>query len=104
MNFIFPGNSTVLLRHPAASRSRGELPALAGANHSLSYRIDSVEFMKADDFCKMDPQRWAELMQDLLRKRGHPCFKRSNLKDREKIAWAHPRHATSSQITDLDLD
>lgn len=76
-------------------------PSLRIANLSLSYWIDNVQFMKADDFRKTNPQQWEELMQDLMRKGGHPFFMRSNLKNQENIVWVHPRYATSSQ-TDVE--
>jgi hypothetical protein len=73
-------------------------PKLRIANLSLSYWIDNVNFMKADDFRKTDPMKWDELMRDLMQKGGHPFFMRSNLKGQERIVWVHPRYATSSQI------
>ena len=73
-------------------------PQLRIANLSLSYWIDNVNFMKADDFRKTYPARWTELMQELMRKGGHPFFMRSNLKNQENIVWVHPRYATSSQV------
>jgi hypothetical protein len=76
-------------------------PRLRIANLSLSYWIDNVNFMKADDFRKINPQKWDELMRELLQKDGHPFFMRSNLKGQENIVWVHPRYATSSQ-TDVE--
>ena len=76
-------------------------PGLRIANLSLSYWIDNVNYMKADDFRKMNPRKWTELMQELMRKGGHPFFMRSNLKNQENIVWVHPRYATSSQ-TDVE--
>jgi hypothetical protein len=73
-------------------------PSLRIANLSLSYWIDNVDFMKADDFRKTDPQKWNELMRALMQKGGHPFFMRSNLKNQDSIVWVHPRYATSSQI------
>jgi hypothetical protein len=76
-------------------------PGLRIANLSLSYWIDNVNFMKADDFRKTKPGKWTELMQELMQKGGHPFFMRSNLKNQENIVWVHPRYATSSQ-TDVE--
>ena len=76
-------------------------PNLRIANLSLCYWIDNVQFMKVDDFRKTNPQCWAELMQDLLKKGGHPFFMRSNLKGQENVVWVHPRYANSSQ-TDVE--
>jgi hypothetical protein len=73
-------------------------PKLRIANLSLSYWIDNVNFMKADDFRKTNPQKWDDLMRELLQKDGHPFFMRSNLKSQESIVWVHPRYATSSQM------
>jgi hypothetical protein len=76
-------------------------PELRIANLSLSYWIDNVNFMKADDFRKMNPGRWDELMREILKKGGHPFFMRSNLKGQENLVWVHPRYAASSQ-TDVE--
>lgn len=76
-------------------------PSIRIANLSLCYWIDNVNFMKVEDFRKENPQRWGELMRDLLEKGGHPGFMRSNLKGQEKIVWVHPRYANSSQ-TDVE--
>jgi len=76
-------------------------PRIRIANLSLCYWIDNVKFMKVDDFRKTNPQRWGELMRDLMQKGGHPFFMRSNLKNQENIVWVHPRYANSSQ-TDVE--
>ena len=76
-------------------------PSIRIANLSLCYWIDNVQFMKVDDFRKTNPQRWGELMQDLMRRGGHPFFMRSNLKGQENVVWIHPRYANSSQ-TDVE--
>jgi hypothetical protein len=76
-------------------------PCLRIANLSLSYWIDNVHYMKADDFRKTNPQKWGELVRELMQKGGHPFFMRSNLKGQENIVWVHPRYATSSQ-TDVE--
>jgi hypothetical protein len=73
-------------------------PNIRIANLSLCYWIDNVKFMKVDDFRRTNPHRWSELMQDLMRKGGHPFFMRSNLKGQDNIVWIHPRYANSSQI------
>jgi hypothetical protein len=76
-------------------------PQLRIANLSLSYWIDNVNFMKADDFRKANPEKWGGLMQEIMQKGGHPFFMRSNLKNQDSIVWVHPRYATSSQ-TDVE--
>jgi hypothetical protein len=76
-------------------------PSLRIANLSLCYWIDNVQFMKVDDFRKTNPQKWGELMQDLMKKGGHPFFMRSNLKGQGSVVWIHPRYANSSQ-TDVE--
>jgi hypothetical protein len=76
-------------------------PDIRIANLSLCYWIDNVNFMKVDDFRKTNPQRWGELMRDLMQKGGHPSFMRSNLTGQENIVWVHPRYANSSQ-TDVE--
>ncbi|NLT65866.1 MAG: FAD-dependent oxidoreductase [Acidobacteria bacterium] len=76
-------------------------PSLRIANLSLSYWIDNVNFVKADDFRKTYPEKWTELMKELMQKGGHPFFMRSNLKNQENIVWVHPRYVTSSQ-TDVE--
>jgi hypothetical protein len=90
-----------LLPHSGAAFDVDIDPRLRIANLSLSYWIDNVNFMKADDFRRTYPRKWDELMQDLMKKEGHPFFMRSNLKGQENIVWVHPRYATSSQ-TDVE--
>jgi hypothetical protein len=76
-------------------------PKIRIANLSLCYWIDNVNYMKVDDFRKTNPNKWAELMREIMQKGGHPGFMRSNLKGQENIVWIHPRYATSSQ-TDVE--
>ena len=76
-------------------------PRLRIANLSLCYWIDGVNFMKVDDFRKTNPQKWGELMRELMQKGGHSGFFRSNLKSQENIIWIHPRYAATSQ-TDVE--
>jgi len=90
-----------LLPYAGAAFDVGIDPQLRIANLSLSYWIDNVNFMKADDFRKTKPGKWTELMQELMRKGGHTFFMRSNLKNQENLVWVHPRYATSSQ-TDVE--
>jgi hypothetical protein len=87
-----------LLPAAGAAFDLGIDPSLRIANLSLSYWIDNVKFMKVDDFRKTNPQRWGELMGELMQKGGHPFFMRSNLKNQENIVWVHPRYENSSQI------
>ena len=76
-------------------------PNIRIANLSLCYWIHNVDFMAVQDFRKTNPQKWGELMRNLMQKGGHPGFMRSNLKNQEKIVWVHPRYANSSQ-TDVE--
>ncbi|MBN2041227.1 MAG: FAD-dependent oxidoreductase [Spirochaetes bacterium] len=76
-------------------------PDIRIANLSMCYWIDNVDYMKADDFRKTNPERWGELMREIMQKGGHPGFMRSNLKNQERIVWIHPRYACSSQ-TDVE--
>jgi hypothetical protein len=76
-------------------------PQIRIANLSLSYWIDNVNYLKADDYRKTYPEKWDALVRDLLQKGGHPFFMRSNLKGQENIVWVHPRYAASSQ-TDVE--
>ena len=73
-------------------------PRIRIANLSLCYWVDNVNFMKVEDFRRTHPQKWGELMRELMQKGGHPGFMRSNLKGQENIVWIHPRYACSSQI------
>ncbi len=76
-------------------------PKIRIANLSLCYWIDNVNYMKVDDFRKTHPNKWGEIMRELMMKGGHPGFMRSNLKGQENIVWVHPRYANSSQ-TDVE--
>ena len=90
-----------LLPYAGASFDTDIDPRLRIANLSLSYWIDNVNFLKADDFRKTYPQKWDALMRDLMNRGGHTFFMRSNLKNQENVVWVHPRYATSSQ-TDVE--
>jgi hypothetical protein len=76
-------------------------PKIRIANLSLCYWVDGVNFVKVDDYRHDNPQKYGELMRDLMKMGGHPGFFRSNLKDQENILWFHPRYPCSSQI-DVD--
>lgn len=108
------GRQAILARAVIDSTGDGDLLPFAGAafdtdidprlriaNLSLSYWIDNVAFLKADDFRKTHPRKWDALMRELMQKGGHPFFMRSNLKGQESVVWVHPRYATSSQ-TDVE--
>jgi hypothetical protein len=90
-----------LLPYSGATFDADINPELRIANLSLSYWMDNVNFMKADDFRRTNPGKWDELMRELLKKNGHPFFMRSNLKGQENLVWVHPRYAASSQ-TDVE--
>jgi hypothetical protein len=90
-----------LLPYAGASFDTDIDPRLRIANLSLSYWIDNVNFLKADDFRKTHPLKWDALMRDLMQKGGHTYFMRSNLKGQESVVWVHPRYSTTSQ-TDVE--
>jgi hypothetical protein len=90
-----------LLPHAGAAFDTDIDPNLRIANLSLSYWIDNVNFIKADDFRRTNPRKWDDLMQELRQKGGHPFFMRSNLKSQENVVWVHPRYAATSQ-TDVE--
>jgi hypothetical protein len=73
-------------------------PKIRIANLSLCYWVDGVNYMKVDDYRKMNPNKWAEIMADMRAKNLNTGFMRSNIKGQENIVWVHPRYATSSQI------
>jgi hypothetical protein len=73
-------------------------PKIRIANLSLCYWIDGVNYMRYDDYRKDNPQKYSELMQQLMKQGGHPGGMRSNLKNQENVMWFHPRYACSSQI------
>jgi hypothetical protein len=76
-------------------------PRIRIANLSLCFWVDGVNYMKLEDFRHENPQKWGEMMRDLMQKGGLPGFFRSNLKNQENIVWFHPRYACSSQ-TDVE--
>ncbi len=76
-------------------------PKIRIANLSLCYWVDGVNFVKLDDYRHDNPQKYGELMRELMKMGGHPGFFRSNLKNQENILWFHPRYPCSSQI-DVD--
>ncbi|MGD9162238.1 MAG: FAD-dependent oxidoreductase [Desulfobacteraceae bacterium] len=76
-------------------------PRIRIANLSLCYWIDNVNLVKVEDFRREYPDKWGEMMMDLMQQGGHPGFMRSNLPNQEKVVWIHPRYANKSQ-TDVE--
>jgi hypothetical protein len=76
-------------------------PRIRIANLSLCYWIDNVNLVKVEDFRRENPDKWGEMMMELMQKGGHPGFMRSNLPNQEKVVWVHPRYANKSQ-TDVE--
>ena len=73
-------------------------PNIRIANLSLCFWVDGVNVQKMEDFRRLNPVAWRELMAELTQKGGLPGFFRSNLTNQENIVWFHPRYACSSQI------
>jgi len=73
-------------------------PRIRIANLSLCFWVDGVNYMKMDDYRHDNPQKWGELMRELMQKGGLPGFFRSNLVNQENIVWFHPRYSCTSQI------
>lgn len=65
---------------------------------SLAYWIDNVNFLRIDDFRKSHPEKWNELVREIMKMELHPGFFRSNLKNQENVVWVHPRYAATSQF------
>jgi len=73
-------------------------PTIRIANLSLCYWIGGVDLAKALDFRKSEPEKYGEIMRDLMQKGGHPNFMKSCLKNQESVVWIHPRLVATSQI------
>jgi hypothetical protein len=73
-------------------------PKLRIANLSLCYWIANVDLKKAEDFKQSQPEKFAEMRDELLKMGAHPNFIKSNLKNQDSIVWIHPRYPVSSQI------
>ncbi len=76
-------------------------PKLRIANLSLSYWIGNVDLQKAEEFKEKEPEKHAELQQEIAKYGGHPRYIKSNLKDQDSVVWYHPRYACTDQ-TDVE--
>jgi hypothetical protein len=68
------------------------------ANLALCFWIANVDIDRAEEFKNTQPEKYAELLRELMSKRGFPGFFRSHLKDQDSIVWIHNRFPNSSQI------
>ncbi len=73
-------------------------PTIRIANLSLCYWISNVDIKKNMEFRNNNPDKFGELMRELMQKGGHPGYMRSCLKNQDDIVWVHPRYANKSQI------
>jgi hypothetical protein len=76
-------------------------PKIRIANLALCFWIDGVDWVQYDDFRHEKPQKYAELMKEVMLKGGQAGGFRSNLKGQEHIVWFHNRFPNKSQ-TDVE--
>ena len=76
-------------------------PKIRIANLALCFWIDRVDWVQFDDFRHENPQRYGELMREVMAKGGQAGGFRSNLKGQENIVWFHNRYPNKSQ-TDVE--
>jgi hypothetical protein len=76
-------------------------PKIRIANLALCFWIDGVDWVQFDDFRHENPQKFGELMREVMAKGGQAGGFRSNLKGQEHIVWFHNRYPNKSQ-TDVE--
>jgi hypothetical protein len=76
-------------------------PKIRIANLALCFWVDRVDWVKYDDFRHENPQKFGELMREVMSKGGQGGGFRSNLKGQENIVWFHNRYPNKSQ-TDVE--
>ncbi len=76
-------------------------PRIRIANLALCFWIDRVDWVQFDDFRHEQPQKYADLMKEVMAKGGQAGGFRSNLKGQENIVWFHNRFPNKSQ-TDVE--
>ncbi len=72
-------------------------PTLRIAHLSLCYWMGGVDLKKALDFRYGQPQKYQEMMKELVKLGGHPNFMPSCLKNQDSVTWSHPRYPALNQ-------
>jgi hypothetical protein len=73
-------------------------PKLRISNLALCFWIDNVDFEKAENFRKNNPQKYGEQARELMQLGGLPGYFKTNLKNQHGIMWVHTRYPNKSQI------
>jgi hypothetical protein len=108
------GRQAVLGKVVIDSTGDGDLLPLAGAEFASSispnlrishlafaFWIANVDLQKTDIFKETQPQKYAEMMQELAKLGGFTGYFRGLLKDQENIIWFHP-HISSPNQADVE--
>jgi hypothetical protein len=71
------------------------------ANLAFCFWITNVDNKKEDEFKATQPEKYKELMKELMTKRGFAGHFRGLLKDQENVIWFHP-HIPAEDQTDVE--
>jgi len=71
------------------------------SNLAMVYWLVNVDIKRADEFKASQPEKYAELMQELASQGGFTRYMKDLLKDHENIVWGHP-HIPCSDQTDVE--
>jgi hypothetical protein len=72
-------------------------PTLRIAHLSLCYWMGGVDLKKALEFRHGQPQKYQEMMREVVKAGGHPNFMPSCLKNQDSVTWSHPRYPALDQ-------
>ncbi len=90
------------LLEPAGAEYASDIsPNLRIANLAFAFWITNVDLQKTDRFKEAQPEKYAEMMQELSKLGGFTGYFRGLLKDQESVIWFHP-HISSPNQADVE--
>ncbi len=108
------GRQAVLAKVVIDSTGDGDLLAPAGAEYAsaispnlriahlaFAFWVTNVDLQKTDRFKEVQPEKYAEMMQELGKLGGFTGYFRGLLKDQESVVWFHP-HISSPDQADVE--
>jgi hypothetical protein len=116
------GRQAVLARVVIDSTGDGDIFVAAGADFddrlspklrtsmlAMAYWLANVDVKRFDEFKASQPQKYAELTEEIRSFRGFTHFFKDLLKDQENVLWSHPMFPTTDsknveELTRVDMD
>jgi len=86
-----------LLQPAGAECDTRMLPNLRIAKLALSFWIGNIDMHKAEEFRFSQPQKYSELMQELVKLGGIPSYMKDILRYHDGVVWFHPFYPCMNQ-------